>query len=47
MISVGLGLPRPNPTAGPLLALPKEPEKSKRTKKEGTDRDGLDHSITR
>jgi hypothetical protein len=47
MIVVGLGLPRPNTTAGLLLELDEEPEKSERNKKKGTDRDGLDHSITR
>jgi hypothetical protein len=36
-------LTRPNATAGPLVKLPKEPEKSERAE-EGTDRDVGDHA---
>jgi hypothetical protein len=45
MISFGLGLPCPNTHAGPLLVLRKEPEKSERAEKEGTDRDAVDHAV--
>jgi hypothetical protein len=45
MILLGLGLPRPNAQAGPFFKLPKEPEKSERAEKEGTDRDAEDHAV--
>jgi hypothetical protein len=45
MILLGLGLPRPNAQAGPFFQLRKEPEKSERAEKEGTDRDAEDHAV--
>jgi len=45
MISLGIGLAFPNAQAGPVFELPKEPEKSERAEKEGTDRDVVDHAV--